>query len=114
MQAAIIYLDDGEVSATLDLGPGEVGVVTFVADDDDKPATSRPVGLRAVDVLVTRSAAPVYYSTDGSDPAIGGPRCYVVPITLSVDGAREPATYRPTVIKIVSAEAAQVVVQAAR
>jgi hypothetical protein len=57
--------------------------------------------LNSVDVISDGTAA-VYYTLNGSTPAVAGSNCYLIPAgAIGVD-TREPPTSGPTLVKLIS------------
>ncbi|GAA2022595.1 hypothetical protein WDZ16_12890 [Pseudokineococcus marinus] len=101
-----------EVAAHVDLAAGVITEIRFTTE----PAAPGPLPSRAVlevEVVVHSSTAPVWLTVDGTDPAVRGPRSFVIPAAPASD-LRTPATFRPSVVKLLSAAAAVVSVQAVR
>lgn len=102
----------GEIAAHEDLAPGVVTEVRF----ETAPATPGPLPSAAVlevEVVVHSATAPVWFTLDGTAPVARGKRCFVVPAAPASD-LRVPSSFRPTVVKLLSAAAAVVSVQRVR
>jgi len=98
-----------DFAAHVDLKAGEVTEVVFQGDATPlRPINSETV--REVEVIVVECVEPVWWTTDGSDPAVRGGRSFVVPDAGSSD-VRRPTTFLPTRVKLVSAGDAVVSVQ---
>ncbi|MFJ3984432.1 hypothetical protein [Streptomyces fungicidicus] len=71
----------------------EAGTVTTVRFPDD---------VNEIEVLSHDGLAPIYFTTDGSTPAVEGRACRVLPASIS-SAQVQPPTAGPTIIKLISA-----------
>jgi len=107
-----VAADPPNTCAHVDLTSNVITEVRFVGT----PIPERPINSETVvevEVVVHASGAPVYFTTDGTDPSVRGTRSYVLPAAPSSD-VRRPTTFLPTVVKLVSSAAATVSVQRVR
>lgn len=101
-----------DVAAHVDLTANTVTEVVFQgASSPVRPINSETVF--EVEVIVHSSGAPVWWTTDGTDPSTRGTRSFVIPSAPASD-VRRPVTFLPTVVKLVSTAGATVSVQRVR
>ncbi|MGW5633934.1 hypothetical protein [Streptomyces sp. NPDC003832] len=71
----------------------EAGTITTIHFPDD---------VDEVEVLSHDGAAPIYFTVDGSDPAVEGRASRVLPAAIS-SAQVQPPTAGPSIVKLVSA-----------
>jgi len=97
-----------DFAAHVDLKAREVTEVVFQGDATPlRPINSETV--KEVEVIAVEATAPIWWTTDGTDPEVRGARSFILPV--GDRDVRRPTTFLPTVIRLLSAEDAVVSVQ---
>ncbi|WHM30192.1 hypothetical protein OH540_09175 [Streptomyces sp. BPPL-273] len=86
---------------------GEWGVHGITLTASEITTVHFPDDVDEIEVLSHDGAAPIYFTVDGSQPAIEGRASRIIPASISA-ATVQPPTAGPTVVKLISAGAPKV------
>ncbi|MFI8191357.1 hypothetical protein ACIF8T_21480 [Streptomyces sp. NPDC085946] len=81
---------------------GEWGIHGITLEAATITTVHFPDDVNEIEILSHDGAAPIYFTTDGSDPSVEGRGSRVLPAAIS-SAQVQPPTAGPTIVKLISA-----------